>query len=117
MRRFLGMCVVLLLAGCAAKVPPPVAVAPPAPVPAPAPVPQIVAPNYAGLAPEALRARLGAPAFSRKDGPTEMWRYDAKDCRAFFFFTGNQVSHIETMPEGQGDAPDPSCINSLKKAS
>jgi hypothetical protein len=75
-----------------------------------------VPPNFAGLSPEALRTRLGAPAFSRKDGATEMWRYDTNTCRAFFFFTGNRVNHVETLPRNADEAADPACLIGLKKA-
>jgi hypothetical protein len=107
----------LFLAGCAAKpspLPPP-----PAPplVPIPAPPPRIEPPNFTALSPEALRARLGAPAFSRQDGASEMWRYDAKACHAFFFFTGSRVSHVETIPRGPDNAADPACLIALKKTS
>jgi hypothetical protein len=106
----------LFLAACAAKPPPP----PPSPAPAlpivPRPPPPAPPPNFNGLAPDALRARLGGPSFSRKDGATEMWRYDIGTCRAFFFFTGNQVSHIETVPAGSGGAADPACLIGLKRA-
>jgi hypothetical protein len=64
-----------------------------------------------------LRARLGNPQFSRKDGPTEMWRYDTRSCHAIFLFTGNQVSRVETIPAGAGNAADAACLNSLRKAS
>ena len=110
----------LLLAGCAAKAPSPPASAPtPAPVVRAAPPsrPTPPPPNFNGLAPDALRARLGTPAFSRKDGATEMWRYDAGACHAFFFFTGGLISHIETIPRGPSDSADPACLNALKKAS
>ena len=116
MRKLLGLGLALFLAGCAASAPPPMA-APPPPAPAPAPVPRVEPPNFTALSPEALRARLGAPAFSRKDGATDMWRYDSKSCRAFFFFTGNQITHVETMPEGPGNNADVACLNSLKKPS
>ena len=67
----------------------------------------------------ALRALLGSPAFIRKDGATEMWRYDNANCHAFFFLYGagaqRQVRHIETVPQGKGIAADPACLNALKK--
>jgi hypothetical protein len=110
---FLGA--LLLLAGCAAKSPAP-RLAPSVPIP-PAPRRQAEPPGYAGVSLDALRSRLGAPAFSRKDGPTEMWRYDARACHAFFFFTGGSVTHIETVPRGPGDSADPPCLNALKKTS
>jgi hypothetical protein len=105
----------LLLAGCATArtvTPPPR----PVPIP-PAPPPHAEPPAFAGLSANALRARLGTPAFSRKDGVTEMWRYDSKACHAFFFFTGGQVAHVETIPRATDAAADPACLNALRKAS
>jgi hypothetical protein len=112
-RKFVILAALLLLAGCAAKTPAP-RVAPSVPIPA-APRRQPEPPGYAGLTLDALRARLGGPAFSRKDGVTEMWRYDAGACHAFFFFTAGTVSHIETVPRGPGDSADSACLNALKK--
>lgn len=114
-RKIALLALLLLLAGCAAKTPPP-RVAPVVPIP-PAPRPQAEPSGYNGLSLDALRARLGAPAFSRKDGATEMWRYDASACHAFFFFTGGLVSHIETIPRGPSDSVDPACLSALKKGS
>jgi hypothetical protein len=106
--------ILLLLAGCAAKAPAPT----PAPVPIPAPPPpRPEPPGFSGLSTDALKARLGTPAFSRKDGTTEMWRYDASQCHAFFFFTGGQVSHVETVPRPADQAADPTCLNALRKTS
>jgi hypothetical protein len=115
--KILGISLVLALAGCAAKAPAPVAG--PAPVPIPAPPPRRPEPpGFTGLSADALKARLGTPAFSRKDGTTEMWRYDAGPCHAFFFFTGGQVSHVETVPRPADQATDAGCLNALpKKAS
>ena len=114
MSRKIALLTCLLLAGCAAK---PVAVVPaPVPIPAPPP-PHAEPPGFTGLSSDALRARLGAPAFERKDGVTDMWRYDAKACHAFFFLIGGQVSHIETVPRAANDAADPACLNALKKSS
>ena len=86
------------------------------PIPPP-PAPHVEPPGFSGLSADALHARLGAPAFSRKDGATEMWRYDASACHAFFFFTGGLVAHVETVPRGPNDAADPACLTSLKKTS
>ena len=116
-RKILGLGMLLLLAGCAAKAPTPGAA--PAAVPIPAPPPsRPEPPGFSGLSTDALKARLGTPAFSRKDGTTEMWRYDASRCHAFFFFTGGQVSHVETIPRPADQAADPACLSALpKKAS
>ena len=113
-----SLTLLLFLAACAAKAPPP----PPPPaaapiVPIPAAPPRIEPPSFTGLSPDALRGRLGAPGFSRKDGATDMWRYDTNACHAFFFFTGTQVSHVETVPRGPDGAADPACLIALKKVS
>jgi outer membrane protein assembly factor BamE (lipoprotein component of BamABCDE complex) len=105
----------LLLAGCATTKA--VMVAPKSvPIP-PAPPPHAEPPAFAGLSADALRARLGTPAFSSKVGATDMWRYDSKTCHAFFFLTGGQVNHIETIPRAADAAADPACLNALKKIS
>jgi hypothetical protein len=115
-RKILGLGIVLLLAGCAAKGPVPAARLAPVPIPAPPPV-RPEPPGFTGLSSDALKARLGTPAFSRKDGATEMWRYDASQCHAFFFFTGGQVSHVETIPRPADQAADAACLSALKKTS
>jgi len=103
---------VLTLAGCAA---PQRAPSPPS-VPIP-PAPPVHEPDtFAGLQAAQLRALAGAPAFTRKDGATEMWRYDMAACRAFFFLTGTppKVQHIETLPRGNDNKADPACLNALR---
>ena len=115
-RKFLVLASLLLLAGCAAKTPAPRLAPSSVPIPS-APRRQAEPPGYTGLSLDGLRARLGTPAFSRKDGATEMWRYDANACHAFFFFTSGLVTHIETIPRGPGDSADPACLSALKKAS
>jgi hypothetical protein len=103
---------VLTLAGCAA---PQRAPSPPT-VPIP-PAPPVREPDsFTGLQAAQLRALAGAPAFTRTDGATEMWRYDTASCRAFFFFTGAppKVQHVETVPRGPGNDADPACLNALR---
>jgi hypothetical protein len=110
--RILSLAFVLALAGCAAKAPAPNAAPAPVPIPAPPP-PRPEPPGFNGLSTDALKARLGTPAFARKDGTTEMWRYDASQCHAVFFFTGGQVSHVETIPRPADQAADPACLSAL----
>src|SRR5687768_1456095 len=73
----------------AAELPPPV---PPPPQPLPADA-------------QSLRAAYGTPAFIRREPDSELWRYDGKDCAAFFFLyldAGTyRVRHSETNPRGQ----------------
>jgi hypothetical protein len=117
-RRITTLGILLLLAGCAARAPAPAPSAAPNTVPLPKPPPsRAEPPAFTGLTADALRMRLGAPAFSRKDGGTEMWRYDARACHAFFFFTGGKISHVETIPRPNDQTADAACLNALRKAS
>lgn len=119
MKKILAGLMLSALAACAAP-PRPAALPPQAAlettVPLPPPPPKGEPQQFAGLDAGRLTALAGAPAFTRKDGPTEMWRYDAGSCRVFFFFTGApaRVQHIETMPRGQNAAADPECLNALQ---
>jgi len=104
----------LLAAGCASQAPRPprtTAAIPSAP-------PRGEPPAYFNLSAVALQAALGRPAFVRKDGAIEMWRYDGAGCRAFFFFYGAPlaVRHVETLPNGARAAADPACLNALRVA-
>ena len=106
-------CLCALLAACAANTPKEVAsvALPPAPPPG--------EPNgIAGMDSQALRVAFGEPAFVRKDGAIEMWRYDNASCKAFFFLYGNggpvTVRHVETLPRGQEIAADESCLQQLR---
>ncbi|HEX3664150.1 MAG TPA: hypothetical protein VHU23_02835 [Rhizomicrobium sp.] len=77
--------------------------------------------DLAGLGSAQLRVALGAPAFVRKDGNAEMWRYDSASCKAFFFLYpyGNAllVRHVETVPRGNAMAADESCLETLRPRS
>lgn len=115
LRRFSCLILVLAVAGCAApKAPQPVPQAsaiPPAP-------PRGEPSEYINLPGSGLVAALGRPAFVRKDGVTEMWRYDGAACRAFFFLYGSplMVRHVETLPHGAQDAADVACLTALRAA-
>ena len=110
MKPFLAAALFLLLAACAAQTPQSVALpsAPPSGEPS----------GYAGLAASELRTAFGAPAFVRKEGTTEIWRYDSPRCRAFFFLygqTGAQtVRHVETLPRGATMAADTTCLDAMR---
>jgi hypothetical protein len=113
-RRAATLLCALLIAGCAAKGPQPAR--PSAAIPASPPRGE--PPAYLNLAPAGLRAAFGAPAFVRKDGATEMWRYDGAACRAFFFLYGEKgaevVRHVETLPHGRDQAADMGCLTALR---
>lgn len=72
----------------------------------------------AGIKAEALETQFGPPAFVRKDGAAQIWRYDGARCKAFFFLLGNgtdaAVRHVETLPQGHAMAADPDCLASLR---
>jgi len=107
----------LLAAGCAAKPPPP-------PIPAPSPTAIPPAPprgepgQYLNMPATSLQAAFGKPAFVRRDGATEMWRYDGQSCRAFFFLYGAllAVRHVETLPHAKQNAADMDCLIALRAA-
>ncbi|HET7084104.1 MAG TPA: hypothetical protein VFI23_04995 [Rhizomicrobium sp.] len=118
LRRFFCLILALAAAGCAApKSPPP---APPAPSASaiPAPPPRGEPGQYLNMPATDLQAVFGRPAFVRKDGATEMWRYDGAACRAFFFLYGAPlaVRHVETLPHGAQNAADMDCLTALRAA-
>jgi len=113
-------CLILALvaAGCAAKAPPPPPPPPPSPSAIPPAPPRGEPGQYLNMPAAALQAAFGKPAFVRKDGATEMWRYDGQNCRAFFFLYGAPlaVRHVETLPHGAQSAADIECLNALKSS-
>jgi hypothetical protein len=116
-RRFAILFAGLAVAGCAAKAPPaPAALVSSAPGAIPPAPPRGEPDQYLNMAAPNLQAALGRPAFIRKDGGTEMWRYDGAACRAFFFLYGAPpaVRHVETLPHGMGSAADMDCLTALK---
>jgi hypothetical protein len=111
-RRVAALSVALLAAACAARTPVPrtqastIPAAPPRGEPGP----------YINMQGASLQAAFGRPAFVRKDGATEMWRYDGQACRAFFFLYGAPlaVRHVETLPHGSQSAADMACLTALR---
>ena len=111
-RKFVALASLLLLSACAQPqtlTPFPAATPAPPRVPIPPPPPKGEPDLFTNVSGDRLRILLGSPAFIRKDGATEMWRYDTKACHAFFFLygTGAQalVRHIETTPQGVTTPP------------
>lgn len=74
--------------------------------------------DVAGIAAAQLRVAFGTPALVRKDGLSEMWRYDGSSCKAFFFLYASNgalaVRHVETVPRGREIAADSACLDSLR---
>jgi hypothetical protein len=77
--------------------------------------------DLAGLRSTQLREAFGAPAFVRKDGTAEIWRYDSSRCKAFFFLypydNALLVRHVETLPRGSVMAADQACLETLRPRS
>ncbi len=71
-----------------------------------------------GISDAQVKAAFGTPAFVRKDGSAQIWRYDGAGCRAFFFLyaSGNalSVSRVETLPHGASASADPACLAALQ---
>ena len=107
--RGLAISLFALLGACAAH-PVDQVVLPPAPPPG-------EPPNMIGLTDVSLRTTFGAPAFMRRDGSVQMWRYKGTACQAFFFLYPNRgvltVQHVETLPHPNNSAADASCLQSL----
>lgn len=74
--------------------------------------------DLAGLQSAQLVVAFGSPAFVRKDGAIETWRYDGAGCKAFFFLYpyggALLVRHVETLPRGREMAADRQCLDSLR---
>jgi hypothetical protein len=113
LRRFSCLILALAAAGCAAPKAPPASSVPSAIPPAPR---RGEPSQYLNMPVAALQATFGKPAFVRKDGATEMWRYDGQSCRAFFFLYAATVRHVETLPHGAQDAADMACLTALRSA-
>ncbi|HWA91597.1 MAG TPA: hypothetical protein VG889_16280 [Rhizomicrobium sp.] len=111
-RRLTMLTISLLLAACTTRPVDRVAL-PPAPPPG-------EPGDVVGLSSSALKVAFGTPQFARKDGDTEMWRYDGAGCRAFFFLYPDKsvlvVRHVETMPRPASAAFDVNCLTALRRA-
>jgi hypothetical protein len=114
-RRVIILSLALLAGACAAKAP---QAPPPQPTTAiiPPPPPRGEPGPWFNMAATGIQAAFGKPAFVRKDGATEMWRYDGAACRAFFFLYGSPltVRHVETLPHGPQSAADTGCLAALQ---
>jgi hypothetical protein len=107
----LAVSLLLLLCACSSGPAP----EPRTPLPAPPPAGEPA--DFIGKSGRQLQTVLGVPAFTRKETGSEMWRYDTRQCRVFFFLyptgTGISVRHVETVPHAKGVAADAACLNVL----
>ena len=117
-RRLAMLLIVLAAAGCATQPTRPASVSPQTASSIPAAPPRGEPGLYLNMAASGLQTAFGRPAFVRKDGATEMWRYDGAACRAFFFLYGAPlaVRHVETLPHGTQNAADMACLTALRIA-
>jgi len=115
-RRLAMVLIALAAAGCAAQPVRPPSAPPQTASTIPAAPPRGEPGLYLNMAASSLQTDFGRPAFVRKDGATEMWRYDGAACRAFFFLYGAPliVRHVETLPHGAESAADPACLTALR---
>lgn len=109
-RRGLALSLLALLGACATHPQADHVALPPAPPPG-EPL------NMIGMTEAALRTTFGTPAFVRKDGSIQFWRYKGQACQAFFFLYPDHgiltVQHVETLPRPVNTAADASCLQSL----
>lgn len=110
-KRILAILACVTLAACAGRQPQLANIPSAPPVGEPA--------GLTGLAGPELRAAFGTPAFVRKDGTAEIWRYDGQTCKAFFFLypeggAAPTVKHVETLPRGTSMAADATCLGALR---
>ncbi|MEI9885594.1 MAG: hypothetical protein WDN08_03690 [Rhizomicrobium sp.] len=74
-----------------------------------------------GLSEANLKGIYGQPAFVRRDGTAQIWRFDGAACKAFFFLYSRDgktaVWHVETAPRGAGIAADENCLSALRARS
>lgn len=115
--RFRAVVACALLAGCAHQTPRSLPQAPVSRVTVPPAPPPGEPADIAGLHSTQLKEIFGTPAFVRKEGKIEIWRYDGARCKAFVFLYpfGDTllVRHVETLPRGHEMAADETCLNSF----
>ncbi len=110
-----------LLAACGGAMPPPVSAAAPAaatagsqPAPGEIAIPADPA-GLTGLTAAQLRTALGAPGFTRRDAPAEIWQYRGRDCTLDLFLydggAGQTVAHYAVRSPGALPAKD--CLAEL----
>ena len=68
-----------------------------------------------GVAPSALSARLGAPAFKRAEPDAEVWQYSGRDCVLFVYFyktpgDGLAATYVDARKSLGGPADTTACL-------
>ena len=119
MRRVAALMLLGALAACTTAPRAPQQAVPQVALPPPPPPGEPV--DIVGLQAQQLKTAFGDPAFVRKDGPAQMWRYDGMSCKAFFFLysagAALTVKHVETLPRGTVMAADQACLAQLRRGS
>jgi hypothetical protein len=67
---------------------------------------------------DSLHAAYGMPDFVRREKDSELWRYDAHDCTAFFFLYRDgetwRLRYSESLPPGRNMAASEACVQNLR---
>lgn len=74
-----------------------------------------------GVAPSALTARLGAPAFKRAEPDAEVWQYSGNECALFvYFYKASQgalaSSYVDARKSRGGAADTSACLADVLRA-
>lgn len=84
-------------------------------VPPPRPDPIILV----GKTENDIRAYLGEPDLTRREGPGEIWRYGDESCGIHLFFYEDQgmmeVEHVETRVDGKSGLKEADCLDRLRR--
>lgn len=75
----------------------------------------LVPESLVGVAPDALTARLGVPAFRRQEPAAEVWQYAGEGCNLFvYFYTtdagGLASSYVDARARAGGPADPAACL-------
>lgn len=116
MRRFIGLSVMLLLAGCATA---------PQQAPTPQPVFQVQPEpgSLIGLTAQALFAEFGAPALQIHEGTSLKLQFRGPSCvlDAYLYPSGApatlKVTHVDARLPSGSDTDQAACVSSLRRSS
>lgn len=71
--------------------------------------------SLVGVAPDALTARLGVPAFRRQEPAAEVWQYAGEGCSLFVYFYRTDAgilasSYVDARARAGGPADPAACL-------
>lgn len=75
----------------------------------------LVPESLVGVAPDALAARLGVPAFRRREPAAEVWQYAGEGCSLFVYFYKTDAgvlasSYVDARARTGGAADPAACL-------